>query len=67
MKALEMFNFGAPLMQWINTFYSNIQNYATWCKAKLSCCSILVVIADYILANLIKNDQLITGIHFQGR
>ena len=28
-KALEMFNFGAPLMQWINTFYSNIQNYAT--------------------------------------
>ena len=25
-KALEIFNFGAPLMQWINTVYSNIQN-----------------------------------------
>lgn len=23
-KALEMFNFGTPLMQWINTFYSNL-------------------------------------------
>ena len=23
-KALETFNFGAPLVQWVNTFYSNI-------------------------------------------
>ena len=27
-KALEMFNFGTPLMQWINTFYSNVFNAA---------------------------------------
>ena len=27
---------------------------------------VLVVIADYILANLIRNDHIITDIHFQG-
>ena len=27
-KALEMFKFGTPLMQWINTFYSNVFNAA---------------------------------------
>ena len=25
-KALETFNFGAPLIQWVNTFYSSIQS-----------------------------------------
>ena len=27
-KASEMFNFGTPLMQWINAFYSNVFNAA---------------------------------------
>ena len=27
-KALQMFNFGTPLMQWMNTFYSNVFNAA---------------------------------------
>ena len=73
-KALETFNFGAPLIQWINTFYSNIQSciinngYATsFFELERPSSGVLFVIAVKILANSIRNDKLIMGINFQGR
>ena len=78
-KALETFNFGAPLIQWVNTFYSNIQScvinngYATSFfelerSVRQGCplSGVIFVIAVEILANSIRNDKLITGINFKG-
>ena len=80
-KALETFNFGAPLIQWVNTFYSNIQScvinngYATsffelehGVRQGCPLSGVLdFVIAVEILANSVRNDKLITGINFKGR
>ena len=79
-KAFETFNFGAPLIQWVNTFYSNIQScvinngYATSFfeleRAVRQGCplsGVLFVIAVEILTNSIRNDKLITGTNFKGR
>ena len=79
-KALETFNFGAPLIQWFNTFYSNIQScvinngYATSFfeleRGVLQGCplsAVLFVIGVEIFANSIRNDKLISGINFKGR
>ena len=73
-KALETFNFGAPLIPWINTFYSNIQSYiinngyaTSFFELERPSSGVLFVIAVKILANSIRNDKLIMGINFQGR
>ena len=79
-KALETFNFGAPLIQWVNTFYSNIQScvinngYATsffelerGVRQGCPLSGVLFVIAVERLGNSIRNDKLITGINFKGR
>ena len=63
-KALKTFNFGAPLVQWVNTFYSNIQRcvindgYATsffelerGVKQGCPLSGVLFVIAVEMLAN----------------
>ena len=73
------FNFGAPLIQWVNTFYSNNQScvinngYATsffelerGVRQGCPLSGVLFVIAVEILANSIRNDKLITGINFKG-
>ena len=79
-KALGTFNFGAPFIQWVNTFYSNIQScvinngYATsffklerGVRQGCPLSGVLFVIAVEMLANSIRNDKLITGINFKGR
>ena len=79
-KALETFNFGSPLVQWVNTFYSNIQScvtnngYATsffelerGVRQGCPLFGVLFVIAVEMLANSIRNNKLITGINFKGR
>ena len=76
--ALETFNFGAPLIQWVNIFYSNIQSfvinndYSTsffelerGVRQGCPLSGVLFVIAVEILANSIRNDKLITGIKFR--
>ena len=79
-KALEKFNFGTPLIQWVTTFYSNIQSciinngygkllFELECSAVQGCplCGVLFVTAVEILANSIRNNILITGINFKSK
>ena len=79
-KNLETLGFNLPLLQWVRTFYNNIQNcvvnngHATpffelerCVRQGCSLSGILFVIAVEILANSIRNDQLIEGIKIKGR
>ena len=79
-KALEKFHFGAPLVQWISTFYSKIQScvinngYATsffelerGVRQGCPFSGVLFATAVEILANSIRIDKLIMGINFIGR
>ena len=71
-KTLEILGFDLPLLQWVRTFYNNIQscvinNGHTTPFFELKCGGILFVIAVEILANSIRNDQLIEGINIKGR
>ena len=81
LKALETFGFGAPLIHWVKTFYcNNIQSYvvnngyaspffALERGVRQGCplSGILFVIAVEILANSIRNEQLIAGIDIKGK
>ena len=80
LEALETFGFGASLVQWVKTFYNNIQScvinngYATpffelerGVRQGCPLSGILFVIAVKILANSIRDDQLIMGINNKGR
>ena len=75
-KTLETLAFNLPLLQWVRTFYNNIQscvvnNGHTTPFFELERCirqgcplsCILFVIAVETLANSIRNDQLIEGIN----
>ena len=79
LKALETFGFGASLVQWFKTFYNSIQScvinngYATpffelrGVRQGCRLSGILFVIAVEILANSIRDDQLIMGINIKGK
>ena len=80
LKALETFGFGASLVQWVKTFYNNIQScvinngYATpffelqrGVRQGCPLSGILFVIAVEILANSIRDDQSIMGINIKGK
>jgi len=79
-KALESFGFGSPLIQWIRTFYYNIQScvvnngHATpffelerGVRQGCPLSAILFVVAVEFLADSIRNDQSIEGIIIQGK
>ena len=80
LKALETFGFGASLVQWVKTFYNNIQScvinngYATpffelqrGVRQGCPLSGILFVIAVEILANSIRDDQSKIGINIKGK
>ena len=80
LKALETFGFGAPLIHWVKTFYNTIQScvvnngyaspfFALERGVRQGCplSGILFVIAVEILANSIRNDQLIARIDIKGK
>ena len=80
LKALETFGFGASLIQWVKTFYNNIQScvlnngYATpffelqrGVRQGCPLSGILFVIAVEILANSIRDDQSIVGMNIKGK
>ena len=80
LKALETFGFGASLVQWVKTFYKNIQSYVInngyatpffelqrGVRQGCPLSGILFVIAVEILANSIRDDQSIMGINIKGR
>ena len=79
-NALETFGLGAPLIQWVKTFYKNIEScvinngyakpfFELQRGVKQGCplFDILFVIAVEILANSIRNDQSIMGINIKGQ
>ena len=79
LKALETFGFCLPLIQWVKTFYNNIQScviingYATpffelqGVRQGCRLSGILFVIAVELLANSIRDDQSIMGITIKGK
>ena len=80
LKAFKTFGFGPPLIQWVKTFYNNIQScvinngYATpffelQLGVRQGCplSGILFVIAVEILANSMRDDQSIMGITIKGK
>ena len=80
LKALETFGFGASLIQWVKTFYNNIQScvinngYATpffelqrGVRKGCPLSGILFVIVVEILANSIRDDQSIVGMNIKGK
>ena len=80
LKALETFGFGPPLIQWVKTFYNNIQSCVIYngCATpffelqrgvRQGCplSGILFVIAVETLANSIRDNQSIMGIAIKGK
>jgi len=80
LKALETFGFGSPLIQWIRTFYQNIQScvvnngHATpffelerGVRQGCPLSAILFVVEVEFLADSIRNDQSIEGIIIKGK
>ena len=80
-RALETFGFGSPLIQWIRTFYHNLQScfvnngHVTpffefiegGVRQGCPLSAILFVIAVEFLADSIRNDQSIEGIIIKGK